>query len=80
MQKETQYLGFIISEGGIMAGPDKVKVARQMLPSTSVREVRNFICMCSYYRRFIPNFWAIAKPFIRLSEKLVKIDWNKGCF
>ena len=36
MQEETQYLGFIISEDGIMADPDKVKVMRQMLPPTCV--------------------------------------------
>ena len=34
MQKETHYLGFIISEDGIMAGPNKEKVIRQILPST----------------------------------------------
>ena len=36
MQKETQYLGFIISQDGIMADLDKVKVMRQMLPATCV--------------------------------------------
>ena len=36
MQKETQYLGFIINEDCIMADPNKVKVMRQMLPSTCV--------------------------------------------
>ena len=64
MQKETQYLGFIISEHGIMADPDMMQVMRQMLPHTCVREVRNFIGMCSYYWRFIPNFSAISKPLI----------------
>ena len=60
MQKEMQYLGFIINEDGIMANPDKVKVMRQMLPPACVREVRSFIGMCSHYR-FIPIFSAIAK-------------------
>ena len=82
MQKETQYLGFIISENGIMVDPDKVKVIRQMLPPTCVREVRSYIGMCSYYRRFIPNFSAIAKPLIRLTVKFEEkktIEWNKEC-
>ena len=79
MQKETQYLGFIISEDGIMTDPDKIKGTRQMLPPTCVREVRSFICMCSYYRRFIPNFSAIAKPLIRLTKKFAKFDWSKEC-
>ena len=83
MQKETQYLGLIISEDGIMADPNKVKVMRQMLTTTCVREVRSFIGMCSYYRRFIPNFSAVAKPFIRLTKKFAKFKCEQrmsGCF
>ena len=83
MQKEPQYLGFIISKDGIMADPDKVKVIRQMLPPTCVSEVGSFIVMWSYYSRFIPNFSAIVRPFIRLTEKFVKFELKKtmsGCF
>ena len=69
MQKATQYWGFIISEDGIMADPDKVKVMRQMLPPTCVRKIRSFIGMCSYYRSFIPNFSGLAKPLIWLTKK-----------
>ena len=79
MQKETQYLGFISSRYDIMADPDKVKVMRWMLPTTCVREVRSFIGMCTYYRRFIPNFSANAKLLIRLTKKFAKFDWNKEC-
>ena len=79
MQRETQYLGFIIIEDGIMADPDKVKVLRKIFPPTCVREVRSFIGMCSYYRRFIPNFSAIAKPLIRLMKKFVKFERCKEC-
>ena len=79
MQKETQYLDFIISEDSIMADPNKLKVMRQMLPPSCIQEVRNFIGMCSYYRRFIPNFSAIAKPLIRLTKKFVKFEWHKEC-
>ena len=45
LQKETQYLGFIISERGIKADPDKVHVIRNMVPLKYVREVRSFIHM-----------------------------------
>ena len=63
LKKETQYLGFIISESGIMADPNKVHDIRNMVPSKCVREVRSFIGMCSYYRRFIPNFFSYSKTF-----------------
>ena len=62
-----------------MAESDMVKVMRQMLPPTGVRQVRNFIGMCSYYRRFIPNFSDIAKPLIRLTKKSAKFEWTKEC-
>ena len=55
LQKQTQYLWFIISEDGIMADPGKVKVIKEMPPPTNVCEVRSFIGMCSYYRRFLPS-------------------------
>ena len=74
MQKETQYLCFIISEDGIMADPDKVKVMRQMLPPTYVREIRSFIGMCSYYMRFVTIFSAMVKPLIRLTKKFAKFE------
>ena len=79
MQKETQYLGFIISEDGIMIDHDKVKVMRQMLPPTCEGEVRSFIGMCSYYRWFIQNFSAIVKPLIWLTKKFTKFEWSKEC-
>ena len=79
IQDETQYLGFINSKDGIMTDPEKVRVIRGMSPPTTVKGVRSFIGMCSYYRRFIPNFSEIAKPIIKLTKKFAKFDWNKCC-
>ena len=69
----------MIIESGIMADPDKVHVIRNMVPPKCVREVRSFTGMCSYYRRFTPNFSAIAKPFINLTKKFAKFEWTKEC-
>ena len=78
LQKETQYLGFIISESGIMADPDKVHVIRNMVQPKCVREIRSFIGMCSCYRRFIPIFSAIAKPLIDLTKKFANFNGPKS--
>ena len=50
-----------------------------MQAPTTVRQVRSFIGMCSYYRRFIPNFSAIAEPLIALTRKHVRFSWTEKC-
>ena len=50
----------------------------QMLLPTCVREL-SFICMHSYYRRFIANLPASMKPLIRLTKKFKNFEWSKEC-
>ena len=60
LKGETHYLGFVISEDGIKPDQKKVEAIRTLPAPTCVREVPSFIVMCSYNRRFIPNFSKIA--------------------
>ena len=60
LQAETNYLGFIITQEGIKPDSKKVEAIRTLAPPTSVRELRGFIGICSYYKRFIPKFSAIV--------------------
>ena len=69
LKKETNYLGFVINENGIQPEQNKVNVIRSLSPPTSVRDVRSFIGMCSYYRRFIPKFSQIAEPIVVLTNR-----------
>ena len=66
LKKETNYLGFV-NEIDIQPEQNKINVIRSLSPSTSVRDVRSFIDMCSYYRRLIPKFSQIAEPIIALT-------------
>ena len=70
-QEETGYLGFVINKDGVKPDPDKVKAIRTLPERKNVREIRGFIGMCSYYRRFIPNFSKIAEPLIELRRMAV---------
>ena len=65
----TNCIGFVISENGIQSDQKKVEAIRSLPAPTCVREVRSFIGMCSYYRRFIPNFSQIAEPIVALTRK-----------
>jgi hypothetical protein len=76
-QEQTEYLGFIINEEGVKPDPKKLEAIRQLPAPTSVREIRGFIGMCSYYRRFIPNFSQIAEPLIDLTRKYAKFKCRK---
>ena len=76
LQKETSFLGFRVSGRGVQAEECKVKAIRSLSPPTSVREVRSFIGMCSFYRRFIPNFSGLAKPLIDLTKKHARFRWE----
>ena len=79
LQAETRYLGFIINASGISPDPLKVEAIRSLPTPTCVREVRSFIGMCSYYRRFIPNFSEIAEPVIALTRKYARFKWTQEC-
>ena len=76
LQLETNYLGFVISEEGIKPDEKKIEAIKSLPVPTCVREVRSFIGMCSYYRRFIPNFSQIAEPIIALTRKYAQFKWS----
>ena len=78
-QRETRYLGYVISSKGISPDQEKIKVMRNMLPPTTVREVRALVGTFSYYRRFLPNFSDIAAPIINLRKKYSKFKWTPEC-
>jgi hypothetical protein len=60
--KEIKFLGHSISQAGIAVDPDKVQEVMNWKPSRTVRQIRSFLRLAGYYRRFIPNSSRIAKP------------------
>ncbi|MCK5872747.1 MAG: RNA-directed DNA polymerase [Methylococcales bacterium] len=77
-KRETEYLGFIINQNVVKPNPDKVKAIRNLPSPKTVRQIRGFMGMIGFYRRFIPNFSQIAEPFIALTKKYTFVLNSSG--
>jgi hypothetical protein len=76
---EVLFLGHVVSPEGIMVDPSKVKEVFNWKPPTSVSEVRSFLVLVGYYRRFILNFSKIMKPISELLKKGNTYVWSDAC-
>jgi hypothetical protein len=72
-------LGHTISKEGISVDPSKVQEVMDWKPPKSVHQIRSFLGLVGYYRRFIPDFSRIAKPMTKLLKKGVKFVWSEEC-
>ena len=77
--KEVQFLGHIIFEAGISMDPIKIQDVLNWKTSESVSEIRSFLGLAGYYRRFVPDFSKIDRPMTELLKKGAKFIWDDKC-
>jgi hypothetical protein len=75
----VKFLGHTISSNGISINLSKVQEVLDLKPPTLVHQIRSFLGLAGYYRRFIPDFFRIAKSMTELLKKGVKFSWNEKC-
>ncbi|WVZ70283.1 hypothetical protein U9M48_018960, partial [Paspalum notatum var. saurae] len=75
---EVRFLGHVISKGGIAVDPSKVSTVTNWKVPEIPKEVRGFLGLAGYYRRFIENFSRIAKPMTSLLEKDAEFRWTNA--
>ena len=78
-QKRVSYLGHVVTDEGIAADPEKVEQVRTWPTPENSTEVKSFLGLASYYRRFIPDFSTIAKPLYKLTEAKAEFAWTEQC-
>ncbi|KAG8493004.1 hypothetical protein CXB51_012618 [Gossypium anomalum] len=76
---EVGFLGHVVSGDGIRVDPSKISAIVNWKPPKDVSEVRSFLGLAGYYRRFVEGFSMIASPMTKLLQKNVKFDWTEEC-
>ena len=73
------FLGHVISAEGVSVDPQKIEAVVNWKPPKNVSEVRSFLGLAGYYRKFVEGFSKIAAPLTKLTRKDVKYDWVDAC-
>ncbi|GJS55176.1 putative reverse transcriptase domain-containing protein [Tanacetum coccineum] len=74
--ESVQFLGHVINREGVHVDPVKIEAIKNWPIPTSPTEVRQFMGLVGYYRRFIEGFSLIAKPLTKLTQKNKKFEWG----
>ena len=77
--KELHYLGHIISKNGIRTNPKKTEAVSTFPVPKSQKDVRSFLGMCNYYRKFVKDYAKIAAPMNYLLRSDVQFQWTDQC-
>ena len=78
VRPEIKYLGHIISADGVKPDVAKIQAIKDLAAPTLVRDVRKFLGLTGYYRKFAPHYAFVAAPLYALTKKDVKFYWSEA--
>ena len=78
-KKHIQYLGHLISDEGIQPLPEKLESLAKMPVPQNAKQVKQFLGLVGYYRKFVPCFSDIARPLTQLTRKNEGFNWSTEC-
>ncbi|GJR99521.1 putative reverse transcriptase domain-containing protein, partial [Tanacetum coccineum] len=74
---KVQFLGHVIDSEGVHVDPAKIESIKDWASPKTPTEIRQFLGLAGYYRRFIEGFSKIARPMTKLTQKSVKFEWGE---
>lgn len=75
MQRQIGYLGHVISEAGVATDPSKIFDVQSWPAPKNIKEVRGFLGLAGYYRKFIRNYGILCRPLTAQLKKGVVLRW-----
>ena len=72
----VSFLGHVVSKDGVMVDPSKIEAVKNWVRPTNVSEIRSFVRLASYYRRFVKGFSSIASQLTNLTKQNVPFVWS----
>ena len=79
LQSSVDFLGYKVSGRGIETDDSKIEAVLRWPVPVKLRDVRSFLGLCGYYRRFVPNFSALAAPLHAMTKKNATFHWTAEC-
>lgn len=79
LQQSVPFLGHVVSDHGVSTDPKKIEAVRFWPSPRTAKDVKSFLGLCPYYRRFVRGFADIARPLYRVTEGEREFRWTREC-